>query len=72
MRKALSSLPEHWQTLIDLGVPASALQAELTQLQASPITDIDAALAGPIGEPRRVLWLGASKNGVAGMVSLQG
>ncbi|UXZ99066.1 MMPL family transporter [Pseudomonas phytophila] len=72
VRKALSSLPEHWQTLIDLGVPASALQAELTQLQASPITNIDAALAGPLGEPWRVLWLGASKNGVAGMVSLQG
>ncbi|MCQ3032346.1 MMPL family transporter [Pseudomonas syringae] len=72
VHKALNALPEHWQTLIDLGVPASALQAELTQLQASPITDIDAALAGPIGEPWRVLWLGASKNGVAGMVSLQG
>ncbi len=72
VRKALNALPEHWQTLIDLGVPASALQAELTQLQASPITDIDAALAGPLGEPWRVLWLGASKNGVAGMVSLQG
>lgn len=72
VRKALNTLPEHWQTLIDLGVPASALQAELAQLQASPITDIDAALAGPLGEPWRVLWLGASKNGVAGMVSLQG
>lgn len=72
VRKALNALPEHWQALIDLGVPASALQAELNQLQASPITDIDTALAGPLGEPWRVLWLGASKNGVAGMVSLQG
>lgn len=72
VRKALNALPEHWQSLIDLGVPASALQAELNQLQASPVTDIDAALAGPLGEPWRVLWLGASKNGVAGMVSLQG
>ncbi len=72
VRKALNTLPEHWQPLIDLGVPGSALQAELTQLQTLPVTDIDAALAGPLGEPWRVLWLGASKNGVAGMVSLQG
>lgn len=72
VRKALNTLPEHWQPLIDLGVPGSALQAELTQLQALPVIDIDAALAGPLGEPWRVLWLGASKNGVAGMVSLQG
>lgn len=72
VRNALTRLPDQWQTLINLGVPAAALQTELTQLQALPVIDIDAALAGPLGEPWRVLWLGASEEGVAGLVSLQG
>jgi len=72
VRDALNKLPQYWQPLIDLGVPASALQAELTHLQTLPIEDIDAALAGPLGEPWRGLWLGTTKDGVAGMVSLQG
>lgn len=72
VRGALQRLPEHWQALIELGVPAEALQAELKQLQAQPNTDIDTVLAGPLGEPWRVLWLGANEEGVAGLVSLQG
>jgi len=72
LREALSRLPAFWQPLLDLGVPASALQAELAQLQALPNEDIDAALAGPLAEPYRGLWLGATPDGVAGMVSLQG
>lgn len=72
LRQALNSLPPLWQPLLDLGVPASALQAEVAQLQALPTQDIDAALRGPLAEPWRTLWLGDIKDGVAAMVSLQG
>lgn len=72
VRDALSKLPQFWQPLLDLGVPADALQAELVKLQALPTEDIDAALAGPLAEPYRTLWLGPTDNGVAAMVSLQG
>jgi predicted exporter len=71
-RQALKRLPEFWQPLLDLGVPAEALQAELDKLQALPPADIDSVLAGPLGEPWRTLWLGATDDGVAGMISLQG
>lgn len=72
VREALNKLPAFWQPLLDLGIPATALQAELTQLQALPVEDIDAALVGPLAEPWRPLWIGASDDGVAAMVSLQG
>lgn len=72
LREALTRLPSFWQPLLDLGVPASALQAELARLQALPLQDIDAALKGPLAEPYRTLWLGAGPEGVAAMVSLQG
>jgi predicted exporter len=72
VREALSKLPAFWQPLLDIGVPAEALQAELTKLQALPAVDIDAALSGPLAEPYRPLWLGPTEDGVAAMVSLQG
>ncbi|MBI3908392.1 MAG: hypothetical protein HY309_23825, partial [Pseudomonas fluorescens] len=72
VRNALSKLPSFWQPLLDIGVPAEALQAELTKLQALPTVDIDAALGGPLAEPYRPLWLGPTDDGVAAMVSLQG
>ncbi|WP_223534740.1 MULTISPECIES: MMPL family transporter [unclassified Pseudomonas] len=72
VREALSKLPSFWQPLLDIGVPAEALQAELTKLQALPTVDIDAALGGPLAEPYRPLWLGPTDDGVAAMVSLQG
>ncbi|MDB6144083.1 MAG: rane protein exporter [Pseudomonas sp.] len=72
VRDALSKLPLYWQPLVDLGVPESALEAELARLQMLPDQDIDTALAGPLGEPWRALWLGPTADGVAGMVSLQG
>lgn len=72
VRDALNALAQHWQPLLDLGVPASALRAEVAQLQALPTQDIDAALAGPLAEPWRTLWLGPVDGGVAAMVSLQG
>lgn len=72
VRAALNQLPQHWQPLLDLGVPLAALQAELQQLQSVPAEDIDAALAGPLGEPYRTLWLGPTDDGVAAITSLQG
>ncbi|WP_422417979.1 MMPL family transporter [Pseudomonas sp. GZD-222] len=72
LRDALARLPEHWQPLLALGIPYSALQAELAQLQALPSLDIDHALSGPLGEPWRPLWLGTDGQGVAAIVSLQG
>ena len=72
VRAALIKLPQFWQPLLDLGVPLAALQSELQQLQSLPAEDIDAALAGPLGEPYRTLWLGPTDDGVAAMTSLQG
>jgi predicted exporter len=73
VREALQRLAQFWQPLLALGVPAEALQAEVTKLQALPTQDIDAALAGPLAEPYRPLWLGSTDDGgVAAMVSLQG
>ncbi|MFJ2482455.1 MMPL family transporter [Pseudomonas sp. NPDC087598] len=72
VRDALNKLPQFWQPLLDLGVPLAALQTELQQLQTLPTEDIDAALAGPLGQPYRTLWLGPTEDGVAAMTSLQG
>ncbi|WP_323170790.1 MMPL family transporter [Pseudomonas atacamensis] len=72
VRESLNKLPSFWQPLLDLGVPVAALQNELQQLQILPAEDIDAALAGPLGEPYRTLWLGPTEDGVAAMTSLQG
>ncbi|MGV8916927.1 MAG: MMPL family transporter [Pseudomonas sp.] len=72
LHDALSHLPLFWRPLTDVGVPEDALHTELVHLQMLPIQDIDAALAGPLGEPWRAMWLGNTANGVAGMVSLQG
>ncbi|MFS1290870.1 MMPL family transporter [Pseudomonas piscis] len=72
VRAALERLPEYWQPLLALGVPEQALQAELKQLQELPLADIDSALAGPLAEPFRPLWLGPHAQGVAALVSLQG
>lgn len=72
LRDALPGLSHAWQPLLDLGVPIDALHAELKQLQALPIQDIDTALAGPLAEPWRALWLGPTQEGVAALVSLQG
>ncbi|KPC35800.1 Membrane protein [Pseudomonas syringae pv. cilantro] len=71
-RAALSKLPQYWAPLVQLGVPASALKAELAQVQALPTQAIEQALQGPLSEPWRTLWLGSSDDGVASIVSLRG
>lgn len=71
-RAALDSLPAHWQPLLALGVPPAVLKSELANLRALPVLSIDDVLAGPLGEPWRLLWLGSNDEGVAGIVSLQG
>lgn len=71
-RQALLRLPNYWGALAAAGVPTDALQAELAQLQQLPPLSIEQALAGPLGEPWRLLWLGQTGDGVAGAVSLQG
>ncbi|MEN4827601.1 hypothetical protein ABEH27_13930 [Pseudomonas sp. P39-UII1] len=71
-RQALAVLPQHWQPLLNLGVPQAALQAELQHLQQLPTQRIEQLLAGPLGEAWRPLWLGEDGAGVAAIVSLQG
>ncbi|VXB49289.1 Predicted exporter [Pseudomonas sp. 8AS] len=72
LRDALQRLPQHWQPLLAMGIPATALQAELNELTEGAQPNLDQALAGPLGEAWRPLWLGAGAEGVAGLVSLQG
>jgi len=72
LRSALSELPQHWQPLLDLGIPPAALQDELLELQQNNQASLEQALASPLGEAWRPLWLGAHADGVAGLVSLQG
>ncbi|HEY0290068.1 MAG TPA: hypothetical protein VGC62_24180 [Pseudomonas sp.] len=71
-RDALNALPAFWQPLLNLGVPVEALNTELNTLKALEVQDIDSALAGPMAEPWRPLWLGTTAEGVAGIVSVQG
>lgn len=72
LRAALQRLPDHWQPLLDLGLPQAALHAELKALRETPQPSLEQALAGPLGEAWRPLWLGRDGQGVAAIVSLQG
>jgi len=72
LKVALRHLPEYWQPLLEAGVPESALRGELDELLQTPAPTIEQALASPLAEPWRSLWLGHTESGVAGLVSLQG
>ncbi|MFP6851430.1 MAG: MMPL family transporter [Pseudomonas sp.] len=72
LRTALGKLPQHWQALVDLGIPPAALNSELDALQQNTPASLEQALASPLGEAWRPLWLGSNEQGVAGLVSLQG
>src|SRR5690606_23221846 len=72
LRTALPKLPQHWQPLLDLSLPAAPLRAELDELLHAPQADLEQILAGPLGEAWRPLGLGRHANDVAAIVSLQG
>ncbi len=72
LRQALPSLLPASLPLQGLGITTPLLIAELETLQALPPTDLEQALAGPLGEAWRPLWLGTQNGTVAGLVSLQG
>jgi predicted exporter len=72
LRAALGELPQHWQPLLDLGIPPVALHNELLELQQNNQASLEQALASPLGEAWRPLWLGPNEEDVAGLVSLQG
>jgi predicted exporter len=72
LRTALAKLPQHWQALLDVGIAPAALHSELRAVSQANQASLEQALASPLGEAWRPLWLGANDNGVAGLISLQG
>ncbi|TCP94901.1 putative exporter [Cricetibacter osteomyelitidis] len=56
--------------LAQLGVPQSAWQQEIQQLQQLKTVDISTALASPLAERWANLWLGSQPKGVATMITL--
>lgn len=72
LHDALNVLKQHWQPLIDAGIPQAALNAEVDSLVQQPVRSLDAVLAEPLAEPWRPLWMGADAQGVSGLISLDG
>lgn len=75
LQAQLRSQAEHpaaWRPLVALGVPESAIGAELRALAALPPLGLDQVLASPLAERWRTLWLGRIGDEVAGLVTLQG
>lgn len=75
VRHALSQLSANSRALASLsalGIPEQTLQAHLAELAATPATELSAALASPMGERWRSLWLGEADGVIGGMVTLQG
>ncbi|WP_176461478.1 MMPL family transporter [Bordetella genomosp. 1] len=75
LQAQLRSQAEHpaaWRPLVALGVPESAIGAELRTLAALPPLGLDQVLASPLAERWRTLWLGRIGDEVAGLVTLQG
>ncbi|WP_161495173.1 MMPL family transporter [Advenella sp. S44] len=70
---SLSRQPQVWAALRALGVPDSALRAELDQRQARPVLTIAQSLSGPLAEPWQALWLGRDEQGrPSSMVTMNG
>ncbi|GGJ99081.1 MMPL family transporter [Pseudomonas matsuisoli] len=72
VRSALPELLAASAPFQGLGVDPRALEAEAEKIEKLPSVTVDAALAGPLGEPWRPLWLGHDDNGVAAIISVQG
>ncbi len=65
--------PQAWAPLRALGVPDSALQAELKRRQAQPVLTIEQSLRGTLAEPWRALWLGPDEQGrPSSMITMNG
>ncbi|MGH8841424.1 MAG: MMPL family transporter [Advenella sp.] len=70
---ALSQQPQAWAPLRALGVPDSALQAELKRRQDQPVLTIEQSLRGTLAEPWRDLWLGSDEQGrPSSMITMNG
>lgn len=70
---ALSQQPQAWAPLRALGVPDSALQAELKRRQDQPVLTIEQSLRGTLAEPWRALWLGPDEQGrPSSMITMNG
>ncbi|MFI8480446.1 MMPL family transporter [Pseudomonas sp. NPDC078700] len=72
LQVALKALKQHWQPLLDAGISPAALTAEVDALVQQPARSLDAVLATPLAEPWRPLWMGATSQGVSGLISLDG
>jgi predicted exporter len=71
--EALAHQPAILAAFGRLGVPAQRLQAEIATIDRLPLVTVEAALAGPLGERWKNLWLGRQPDGeYAGMVTLLG
>lgn len=69
----LSQQPQAWAPLRALGVPDSALRAELKRRQAQPVLTIEQSLRGTLAEPWRALWLGPDEQGrPSSMITMNG
>ncbi len=69
----LAQQPQAWAPLRALGVPDSAIRAELDRRQKQPVLTIAQSLRGPLAEPWRALWLGHDQQGRASsMVTMNG
>jgi len=69
----LSKQPQAWAPLHALGVPDSALQAELKRRQDQPVLTIEQSLRGTLAEPWRALWLGPDEQGrPSSMITMNG
>jgi predicted exporter len=55
-----------------VGIPAEAVLQQVDALAARPPVTVEDVLKGPLGQSRRMLWLGRDHGEVAAMVALQG
>jgi len=72
LRDALGTLGRQRAPLLALGFAPQALDDELRQLRETGPVSLEQALAGPLGEAWRPLWLGEHDGQAVGLVSLNG
>ncbi len=72
LRDALDALGRHDAPLLALGFSSPALDGEARHLREADPVSLEQALAGPLGEAWRPLWLGEHAGQAVGLVSLNG